>query len=282
MIRRQFRRISQMSVTRNASRSRNAVRQDAAAEVAPLSANYQIESYLQERILSGQWPTGYKLPSEAGLQKQFGASRTVIREAIRRLQGRGLLKTINGSGSYVSGGQLEHVSQALNAYSMLMSDEKTFGDLLELRMAIEGDAAAKVASNQSSDDWQCLEARLAAMDAARVLEEFAILDIDFHMELLRMSGNELFASLGKALRDRYVRFAIDSYRKGEGLRDGTMEEHREICRAIKSGDPAAAREAARKHVWLARSRWKNVRQDSSQPTAVTGELMGDSLQSLET
>src|SRR6476661_11228556 len=133
----------QMSVNRKGSLAGKAVRQDAAAEVAAPSASYQIESYLQDRILSGEWPTGFKLPSEAGLRKQFGASRTVIREAIRRLQGRGLLKTVNGSGSYVSGGQLEHVSQALNAYYMLTSDDdKTFGELLELRMAIEGDAAA--------------------------------------------------------------------------------------------------------------------------------------------
>ena len=260
-----------MSMSRNASTLQKAVRQDAAEQLAPSSANYQIESYLQERILSGEWPTGFKLPSEAGLQKQFGASRTVIREAIRRLQGRGLLKTVNGSGSYVSGGQLEHVSQALNAYSMLTSDDKTFGDLLELRMAIEGDAAAKVASRQLSDDWQCLDARLAAMDAAHVVEEFAILDIDFHIELLRLSGNGLFASLGKALRGRWVRLAFDAFHKGEGLREATMVEHREIFRAIMSGDPAVAREAARKHIWLARSRW-NERQGRSQPTTMTDEV----------
>ena len=96
------------------------------------------------------------------------------------------------------------------------SDDKTFGELLELRMAIEGDAAAKVASNRSSDDWQCLDARLAAMDAARVVEEFAILDIDFHIELLRLSGNGLFASLGKALRGRWVRLAFDAFHNGGG------------------------------------------------------------------
>jgi GntR family transcriptional repressor for pyruvate dehydrogenase complex len=266
-----------MSVSRNASLSGKAVRQDAAAEISPPSASYQIESYLQDQILSGQWPTGHKLPSEAGLQKQFGASRTVIREAIGRLQGRGLLKTVNGSGTYVSDCQLEHVSQALNAYSMLTSDDKTFGELLELRMAIEGDAAAKVASNRLSDDWQCLDARLAAMDAARVLEEFAILDIDFHIELLRLSRNGLFAALGKALRGRWVRLAFDAFHKGEGLREATMVEHREIFRAIMIGDPTAAREAARKHIWLARSRW-NERQGRSQPTTMTGKLVDDLLQ----
>jgi GntR family transcriptional repressor for pyruvate dehydrogenase complex len=257
-----------MSVSRKATAQRKAVRQDAAEAVAPVSAKLQVEAYLQDRILKGEWPIGFKLPSEAGLQAQFGASRTVIREAIRHLQGRGLLKTINGSGSYVANGQLEHVSQALNAYSMLTSDDKAFGDLLELRMAIEGDAAAKIASRQSTDDWQCLEARLAAMDAAQVMEEFAILDIDFHIELLRLSGNGMFASLGKALRSRWVRLAFEAYSKGEGLRETTNAEHRDIFRAIIGGDPSVAREAARKHIWLARSRW-NERQAASYSKALS-------------
>ena len=237
-----------------------AVRQDSGISD---SLGRQIESYLQDRILSGEWPSGHKLPSEAGLKQQFRASRTVIREALHRLEGRGLLQTINGSGSYVSSCQLDHVSQALNTYSLLASDEKTFFDLMELRLAIEGDAAAKVAVNRSSDDWQCLEQRLATMESTYVLEEVAILDIDFHMEVLHLSGNELFASLGKALRERYVRFAIDSYKNSTRPREGTIEEHREIVRAIMTGDPSVAREAARKHVYLARSRWESVRHNDA-------------------
>jgi DNA-binding FadR family transcriptional regulator len=87
---------------------------------------------------------------------------------------------------------------------------------------------------------------------------------------LRLSGNGLFASLGKALRGRWVRLAFDAFHKGEGLREATMSEHREIFRAIMSGNPTIAREAARKHIWMARSRW-NERQGSSQPAPTTGE-----------
>lgn len=251
-----------MAATSRKTKDAVAVRQVRPRGIAPARASDPIEGYIQERILSGEWPVGFKLPSEAGLCQQFGASRTAIREAIRRLQGRGLLETINGSGSYVSSGQLESLSQALSAYSALIESEKDFGDLLEFRMAIEGDAAALVARKHLADDWQFLEGCVATMDAARVLEEFAILDIDFHMEVLRLSGNDLFMSLGKALRDRYVRFAIDAYRKGVRPRDGTIEEHRRIVRAIMKGDPAAAREAARQHVCLARSRWEYVQHDA--------------------
>ncbi len=231
--------------------------QDRANTLAP-SASQPIEEFLNQRILSGEWPTGFKLPSEESLRKQFGASRTLVREAIRRLQGRGLIKTVNGSGSYVAGGDLQHVSMALNAYSVLAADHRTFADLLELRMAIEGDAAAKAAADREGRGWRLLEAKLQVMSAARIIEEFAILDIDFHMELLRTSGNELFASLGAALRDRYVRFAIDSYRSSEHLRSETMTEHRVIVDSIKSGRPEVAREAARSHVSRSRGRWEEL------------------------
>ena len=233
--------------------------QDAATTLVP-SASQPIEDFLNQRILSGDWPMGHKLPSEESLRQQFNASRTVVREAIRRLQGRGLLKTVNGSGSYVAGGELQNVSMALNAYSVLAADHQTFADLLELRMAIEGDAAAKAAADHQAQHWLRLEAQLTTMSAARVIEEFAILDIDFHMELLRTSGNELFASLGAALRDRYVRFAIDSYRSSDHLRHETMTEHRVIVEAIKSGRPEVAREAARSHVSRSRGRWEELHQ----------------------
>jgi DNA-binding FadR family transcriptional regulator len=112
------------------------------------------------------------------------------------------------------------------------------------------------------------------MDAAQVLEEFAILDIDFHVELLRLSGNELFASIGKALRARWLLLAIEAYRKGEEPRKATTMEHREIFRAIISGDPNAACEAARKHILLARRRW-NERQVDSQLIAQTEDSMSE-------
>lgn len=215
-----------------------------------------IESYMLDRILSGAWPVEHRLPSEASLCGQFDVSRTAVREAIRRLQGRGLLRTINGSGTYVASSHLDNVSQALNAYSTLAQDNKSFLELLELRMAIEGDAAAKVAAAHDAAALKEIDAHMAKMTATTVIEEFAILDIDFHMTLLRLSGNELFHSLGGALRDRYVRFAIEAYQRISDSKSRTLRDHNDIVEAIRQGDPAAAREQARLHVWRARSRWE--------------------------
>ena len=234
------------------------VRQDGAHGTAPRRLSNYIEVCLRERIFSGDWPAGHKLPSEASLRSEFGASRTAVREAIRSLQGSGLLTTINGSGSFVASGALENVARALNAYSTLSLDQQSFSDLIELRMAIEGDVAASLAAARLPEHWSCIEAQLAAMSRTTVLEEFAIRDIDFHMELLKLSGNALFASLGMALRNRYIRYSIDSYCEGESARERTQLEHAEIASAIRGGDVAGAREAARRHVRHARTRWEGT------------------------
>ena len=215
-----------------------------------------VESHIQERILTGEWPADHKLPSEANLGEQFGVSRTAVREAIRRLQGRGLLKTINGSGTFVASGQLELVSQAFSAYSILSNDQESFTDLLELRMAIEGEAAAKLAENGDKADIKALEAHMERMASTGLIEEFAILDIDFHLLFLKLSKNQLFFSLGRALRDRYVRLAIDACRRELYGRQCTLEEHIVIVDAVRRGAPDEAREAARQHVAKSRGRWE--------------------------
>jgi len=219
----------------------------------------QIEASLKQRILSGQMRPGSKLPSEEGLRKEFRASRTAVREAIRQLQGGGLVATVNGSGSFVSAGQLDQVFSAFSAYSLLIDDGEAICDLLELRLAIEGAAAARVAGQSNSAAVAAIERHLMAMEQAVLIEEFAIRDIEFHMELLRVSGNQLFAMLGKAMRDRYVRLAIDSYRSDkEQQREVTFQEHTHIMNAIREGKPTAARDAMRRHITQAKLRWERV------------------------
>ena len=222
-------------------------------------ASQHIEESLQRQILSGVLEPGAKLPSEQALCRQYQASRTAVREAIGQLKGCGLVETVNGSGSFVSRGRLENVFSALNAYSVLVTDGDAFADLLDLRMAIEGESAARVAeAGAAGEQRAALEKKLLAMRRVRLIEEFALLDIDFHMELLRASGNRLFAMLGDALRDRYARYVIDSYRELEVDREDTLEEHQQIMDAIGEGNGLAARESARRHIAQSRVRWEKL------------------------
>ena len=67
------------------------------------SASSQIYEQLLHYIISGEWPVGTRLPSEKDLAEQFGVSRVPIREALQRLRAIGVVRSLQGSGSFVGG-----------------------------------------------------------------------------------------------------------------------------------------------------------------------------------
>lgn len=224
----------------------------------------QVARTLQKHILTGKWRPGSKLPSEQELCKQFKASRTVIRESIQHLRGSGMVNTVNGSGSYVAEGRVTRVREALATYSKLTSDAQATRELLQLRTALEGEAASHLAGRPDRDATPLVR-RLDQMRRATTLKRFATLDIEFHMDLLEASGNRLLAELGQALRDRYVALAIEAYRadgeaREQTLRERTLREHQAIVDAIIAGDPEAARDAMHSHVRDSRMRWEEAHQ----------------------
>ena len=77
----------------------------------------RIVRYFTERLIAGKLAAGEKLPSEFTLCDQFSASRTVVREAIQQLKARGVVDTINGKGSFISEGRLDHFQDSLALYS---------------------------------------------------------------------------------------------------------------------------------------------------------------------
>ena len=73
----------------------------------------EIVSDLEREIMDGILTPGERLPSEEKLCNRFEVSRTVIREAIQQLRGRGLIRTLKGSGSYIADSSLETLAGAI-------------------------------------------------------------------------------------------------------------------------------------------------------------------------
>lgn len=221
-----------------------------------IKASQKVEEAVEKYILSGEWAKGTRLPSEDKLCKKFSVSRTAVREALRELRGKGLLETINGSGSYVSGGSIENLSKAMSAYSVMVSDKRSISELLDLRSAIEGESAAKLAVRDDKSAQERLTKLHQELIEAVGKKTFPTADQRFHKELLKSSGNRLFALLGDALKDRYQRYVKEAYSDDRELQEITIEEHQVILDSIASGDPKAARSAVREHIDNARIRWE--------------------------
>src|SRR6266516_5723118 len=115
---------------------------------------HELVERLKERILSGAIAPGEKLPGENGLVEEFGVSRTVVREAVSRLQAAGLVETFQGRGSFV----LEVPDRASG-----LREVRSHRDVLELmdfRIGVESEAAGLAAGRRTASQLKGIERAL--------------------------------------------------------------------------------------------------------------------------
>ncbi len=227
----------------------------------PRSLALELVEALGDRIRDGRLAIGDKLPTETAIMAEFGVSRTVVREAISKLQASGLVQTRHGIGTFVLG---------LNdAPGFRISPEQfsTLRDViavLELRIGVETEAAALAAQRRTDANLaqmrQALEAIAAAVEAGR---DAVGADFQFHLEVARASQNSHFADLMASLGSMIIpRARLEA---GDGPVDGPDEaqlqylrrvngEHASIYEAIANRDPDGARAAMRTHLANSRER----------------------------
>ncbi|MEV5541512.1 FadR/GntR family transcriptional regulator [Saccharopolyspora shandongensis] len=201
---------------------------------------------LQRDLLEQGLRPGDRLPTEPQLVERYGVSRTVIREAGRILEQRGLVDIRPGRGMTVSTPDGSAIAQH---YSLMLGmNAMTFQQLMETRLIIEVEVAALAAARRTEEDLGDLRASLEraerhADDYQVCLEE----DMRFHEIVTRAGGNPFFSwfmdPVNTCLRESYK----DSGAYLASLPQ-TFAEHRAILDAIAAGDADAARRSAREHL----------------------------------
>jgi DNA-binding FadR family transcriptional regulator len=211
---------------------------------------------ITERIQSGQYKRGDQLPTEKELIEEFGVSRTVVREAISNMKASGLVSTRQGKGAFV----LDEGQRSFRISEENLSVVEEVLEALELRIAIESEAAALAARRRTPADLQRIVEAAEAMDRAIAAGESAVdFDIAFHRAIAQATGNRhflgLFNYLGEVLVPR-ARVPTHQY-DATTLRDYLQRisaEHHQIVAAIAAGDTDAARAALRMHLGGSRDR----------------------------
>ena len=117
-------------------------------------------TWLRERVTSGEWPLNSKIPTEPQLGEMLQVGRSTIREAVRTLANQGILETAPGRGTFVRA--RETVTPTLAQYLLA----RPLSELLELRRALEAEAAALAALNRTDDDIARLGSRLSGSAAS--------------------------------------------------------------------------------------------------------------------
>lgn len=227
------------------------------------SLTSMVISAVTERIQSGQYAKGDQLPTERELIEEFGVSRTVVREAIANLKASGLVTTRQGKGAFV-------VDEGVRSFSIPDDKLALAEDLLEaleVRIAIESEAAALAARRRTPEQMAAIEAACDAMDAALAAgEETVGLDLAFHRTIAEATGNRhflgLFNYLGEVLMTR-ARLSVSGAQLSnrpydpDKLREfqaRISSDHRRIVEAIAAGDGDGARAALRTHLGGSRDR----------------------------
>ncbi|SHF61618.1 transcriptional regulator, GntR family [Loktanella atrilutea] len=206
----------------------------------------RIADQFAQQILSGVLKPGDRLPTELAMSKNFGVSRTVIREAIAQLRNEGMIETRQGVGAFVIERPTRHIR--LNDGGMTEDD---FRGLFQLRIPLEIEAAGLCALNHSSDHLAQMDEALLRMSAGSEAPDDGILaDLDFHRTIALGTGNDYFVQFLGAISDRILKTILLSREKIrlDTLLDVVGQEHRDLRDAIAAGDPMRARSAMRAHM----------------------------------
>lgn len=226
------------------------------------SLSKRVAAVLQDKISSGNFTPGTRLPTEAEMSKHFGVSRTVIREAIASLRAAGLVETRQGLGAFVRrpGNDGPFHSDPLTSRSIT-----DLLGLIEVRRGMEAEVAALAAARHS--DEQLAEIRRAKAEIDREVAaggDGVEADVRFHLAIARATGNQYWVKLGEMFSHQ-LQAAVKVTRANEARRrdfaEAVRTEHDRIVEAIARRDAEAARAAAAEHMVQAARRVSAADQD---------------------
>jgi len=187
------------------------------------------------------------LPAERSLAEQLGVSRTVVREATKRLEQQGLLEIQHGTGIKV----VNKLHRPLNdSLSLLIPDvAERLQQLNETRMSIEPDAAAFAAERASDEHLRQMRKIQAELESAPDHAAAIEADISMHRAIAQASGNLIYQLVLDSLAD--IGFTSRLRTIGRIGKAAAVEHHAQILEAIINRDPAAARAAMKRHILAA-------------------------------
>ncbi len=221
----------------------------------------EIVDTLVANIKDGSIKPGDKLPSESEIMGRFEVSRTVVREALSKLQAAQLVETRHGIGTFAL------TPQDATNFKIADSDLSTIADVisvLELRISLETEAAGLAAQRRTDTNLNTMETSLHAFRSAIQQDSDAVpSDFEFHMEVARATGNRHFADLMAYLGTMIIpRTRVNTPSTApEGRLPYLMRvhgEHESIFVAIRNQDAEAARAAMRTHLANSRERLRKA------------------------
>ena len=222
---------------------------------------------LGEKIRSQALRPGDKLPTESAIMQAYGVSRTVVREALSKLQAGGLVETLHGVGTFVL------QPRPGGVFRLEPGEIATSVDVLavlELRISLETESAGLAASRRTEEQLVAMRQALDDFEHnVTVSGDTVAPDFRFHLQIAHSTGNPYFADIMRHLGTTIIprtRISAISHQEGGAYLSRVNREHEEIYAAIARRDPESARAAMRIHLTNSRERLR-MAQEAAQKKA---------------
>lgn len=200
---------------------------------------------LKEYIAENQFENGDKLPSEKMLIDQLGVSRTVVREAISRLQQSGLIQVKSGSGMFITD-KNEHLSMLFESHMKVHGFE--IKELLEVRKILELGAIRLIIENSIPIDAQKLkDINDVYYKSNKQSKKLAEYDSSFHETIILFTNNQTLISMSKVIKEYFIKNQFNQIVDKEDIKR-SYKEHNEIINALETKDLSLGHDVINKHL----------------------------------
>ena len=199
------------------------------------------------RILRGDFAPGDVLPNEAEWCKRLHMSRSVVREAMKMLNAKGLVSSRPKVGTRVEPRDRWNLfdRDVLLWYAATSGRQGMLVSLQQMRRIIEPEAAALAAVNHDAAQMVAITVACRDMGTSRTLDAFIEADVRFHLAILAAAGNEFLVPFGLLVESALAKLFDYVTRKFGELRHA-QSLHEDIEKAIRLRRPEAARRAVRR------------------------------------
>jgi GntR family transcriptional regulator, transcriptional repressor for pyruvate dehydrogenase complex len=202
---------------------------------------------LNEYIVDNGVKPGEALPGEEALAELFGVSRPVVREALRKLAGMGVVEIAKGKGTIVR----PITSDPLRFYfdRAVKLQRRTIIELMEIRMGLEMEGVRIAAERRDEDDVDALRTIVSEMRTQVGRPGYTELDVQLHLALAAASKNEMLYHLIESIEDALRQTISEGLRGRRSLEEleQVQELHERIVAEVAASSVARATEAMRAH-----------------------------------
>lgn len=202
---------------------------------------------IRELIISGQLKAGDRLPPERKLSERLGVGRTNVRDAIKKLEFYGILKTLPQSGTIVAGMGITALEGLIT--DVLKIENSDFAALVETRVLLETQSANLAALRRTEEDIKNIQSALKDYEqkvtaGAQAVEE----DLIFHLKIAEASKNSVLKSLMMIITPDIISSFIQLDVCKDRRTFKALEEHQIIFDHIIAQEPEKAAMAMKKHL----------------------------------